>query len=262
MSTTLVNTAFGCLLVTLAIGAIRRLVLKSVLDFLMNVALGLAWIALTALLATRWQSGGFAPMSNQYESLIMLTWAVLFFHFVLSSTRSIAGFGLWTSLLALLFLGISSLLDSSVRPLVPALQSNWLLFHVSTTLLAYAAFGMATLSSILYLIRFRARMDAGDASHVDSFTCRAMTLGFILLTIGIILGAVWANEAWGTYWSWDPKETWSLITWFVYAIAIHLRRLHKWTGRRFAWLAVAGFACVLFTYFGVNYLLAGLHSYA
>ena len=282
MNAVLVNAAYGCLLATLLLGAVRRLVSRSVLDYIGNVSLGLGWIALTVFLAVRWEGGGFAPLSNQYESLVSLTWSVLLFHFIMTATSAIDGFGFWTALLALLFLGIASLLDRSVRPLVPALQSNWILFHVSTTLLAYAALGLSTLSSIIYLKRHRSvrRPDSGRTSdihvtlgtgpsmagaaaeHVDAFTYRAMVLGFILLTIGVILGAVWANEAWGTYWSWDPKETWSLITWFVYAGALHLRRVRKWTGARFAWLCIAGFVCVLFTYFGVNYLLAGLHSYA
>lgn len=287
MNAVLVNTAFGCLMVSLVLGFSQRLLKRNVLEFLGNVALGLSWIAISVALAARWQGGGFAPMSNQYESLIALVWAILLLHFVLSASRTVGGMAFWTALLSLLFLGVASLLDPAIRPLMPALQSNWLLFHVATTLLAYASLGLATVSSVIFLIRHRsahisprkhplpksrgATFTGGttgppsasqELENIDSFTFRAITLGFILLTIGVILGAVWANEAWGTYWSWDPKETWSLITWFVYAIAVHLRRLHKWQGKRFAWLAVAGFACVLFTYFGVNYLLSGLHSYA
>ncbi|MBI2915679.1 MAG: cytochrome c biogenesis protein CcsA, partial [Elusimicrobia bacterium] len=91
---------------------------------------------------------------------------------------------------------------------------------------------------------------------------RSVVLGFLFLTIGILLGSVWAKTAWGSYWSWDPKETWSLITWFFYAVALHLRKTRNWRNEKFAWLAAAGFAFVLFTYFGVNYLVTGLHSYA
>lgn len=253
----MLNAAFGCLLATLLIGAIRRLFPRNFLDFLAIASLGLSWIFLTGFLSVRWNVGGFAPLSNQFESLVSLTWSILLFHFIFSSKWSIPGLGFWTAILALLFLSIASLLDKSIRPLVPALQSNWLLFHVSTTLLAYAALSLAALSSIVLLIQKN-----GLAKTIDAFTFRATILGFILLTLGIVLGAVWANEAWGTYWSWDPKETWSLITWFIYALAIHLRRVRKWEGRRFAWISIGGFACVLFTYFGVNYLLAGLHSYA
>lgn len=257
-----INIAFGCLLAAMIMGAARRLSARSVFDLVGNLALGLACCSLSVYLAMRWRAGGFAPLSNQYESVIVMTWSILLFHFILTASHAVSGFGFWTSLLSLLFLGIASILDPTIRPLMPALQSNWLIYHVTTTMLAYAAFALSFVSAIVYLVRHRSDGDAVDAVQVDGFTYRATVLGFILLTIGVILGAVWANEAWGTYWSWDPKETWSLITWFVYAGALHLRRMRNWRDGKFAWFTVAGFACVLFTYFGVNFLLSGLHSYA
>ena len=96
---------------------------------------------------------------------------------------------------------------------------------------------------------------------LDELIYKPITIGFPFLTIGIIAGAVWANEAWGTYWSWDPKETWSLITWFVYAVFLHARITKGWHGKRTAWLSIIGFVATIFTYFGVNFLLSGLHSY-
>ena len=93
-------------------------------------------------------------------------------------------------------------------------------------------------------------------------TAKTISFGFLFLTVGIITGAVWANSAWGTYWSWDPKETWSLITWFIYAIYLHCRYMRGWSGKKAAWISVIGFASVIFTYIGVNFLLSGLHSYA
>ena len=97
---------------------------------------------------------------------------------------------------------------------------------------------------------------------LDTINYKSVTLGFVLLTGGIITGAIWANFAWGTYWSWDPKETWSLITWLVYAIYLHARLMRGWQGRKIAWISIVGFLAVLFTYWGVNFLLSGLHSYA
>lgn len=97
---------------------------------------------------------------------------------------------------------------------------------------------------------------------LDAFVYKPIAVGFPLLTIGIVTGAAWANYAWGSYWSWDPKETWSLITWFVYAIFLHARFAREWRGKRTAVLSIIGFASVIFTYFGVNYVLSGLHSYA
>ena len=160
----------------------------------------------------------------------------------------------WVAGYAILSMGVASLLDSSIEPLVPALQSNWLLIHVASTLFGYASLTLAFLGALLCFGR-------GDAS-LDSFLYRSCALGFWLLTLGIATGAVWANSAWGSYWSWDPKETWSLVTWLFYAIAVHLRRTRGWREKRFAWLMVAGFGLVVFTYFGVNYLLSGLHAYA
>jgi len=122
--------------------------------------------------------------------------------------------------------------------------------------------------SLMYLARQRDTEDGNSLlgyfprlNVLDELTYQMVMFGFLFLTVGIITGAVWANSAWGTYWSWDPKETWSLITWFIYAILLHARLMRGWSGRRIAYISIAGFMAVLFTYFGVNYLLSGLHSY-
>jgi len=133
---------------------------------------------------------------------------------------------------------------------------------VVTAFLGYAAFALAFGSAILYLIQERRPRPAlPPLPALDSLIYRTTVLGFLLLTLGIVTGAVWAETAWGRYWSWDPKETWSLITWFIYAALLHARLLKGWQGHRIAWLAVLGFMAVLFTYFGVSFLLTGLHSY-
>jgi len=147
-----------------------------------------------------------------------------------------------------------------IKPLMPALRSNWLTVHVFTCFLGYGGFAVAALASLGYLVTPRRRPELMMA--FDTATAKTISFGFLFLTAGIITGAVWANSAWGTYWSWDPKETWSLITWFVYAVFLHCRYMRGWKGTRAAWISVAGFASVIFTYFGVNYLLSGLHSYA
>ncbi|MBA4393957.1 MAG: c-type cytochrome biogenesis protein CcsB, partial [Desulfobacca sp.] len=100
-----------------------------------------------------------------------------------------------------------------------------------------------------------------DIAVLDDLIYQTIIIGFLLLTLGIVTGSIWAHSAWGTYWSWDPKETWSLITWLVYAALLHARMMKGWHGSRIAWLSIIGFACVLFTYFGVNFILSGLHSY-
>jgi cytochrome c-type biogenesis protein CcsB len=156
---------------------------------------------------------------------------------------------------------------SEVSPLVPALQSNRILgIHVTTMVLAYSALSVSFGASVLYLVQ------AGGAARrfarlpepeiLEDVAYWSVLVGFPLLTLGIALGAYWANSAWGRYWGWDPKETAALLTWFVYAGYLHARSLRGWEGRRAAYLLLLGYVAVLFTYFAVNFLISGLHSYA
>jgi cytochrome c-type biogenesis protein CcsB len=143
---------------------------------------------------------------------------------------------------------------------------------VITCFLGYAAFAVSFGLSMLYLVRIAIPDNPTprggvlgalpNAKQLESFNYQMILFGFLWLSVGIITGSIWANSAWGTYWSWDPKETWSLITWLIYAALLHARTLKGWRGERVAWLSMIGFGCVLFTYFGVNFLLSGLHSYA
>jgi cytochrome c-type biogenesis protein CcsB len=205
-----------------------------------------------------------APLSNFYESLVFFAWtlpALGLFAF----RRYFKGYlGALVSVLACLLLAYASFggVDTRIKPLMPALKSNWLLIHVVTAFLGYAAFALAFGAGLLYLVQERRpRKSLPPPAQLDRLVYRAAVLGFLLLTLGILTGAVWAETAWGRYWSWDPKETWSLITWLIYATLLHARLLKGWQGRRIAWLAVLGFLAVLFTYFGVSFLLTGLHSY-
>ena len=203
------------------------------------------------------------PLSNFYESLIFFAWCLPILG-LLAFSRYFKGYlAALLTMIATLLLAYASLgVDSRIKPLMPALKSNWLLVHVVTCFLGYAAFTLAFGCAILYLIQERRlRSSLPPLPLLDGLMYRGTILGFLLLTIGILTGAVWAETAWGRYWSWDPKETWSLITWFIYAALLHARLLKGWHGRRIAWLAVLGFMEVLFTYFGVSFLLTGLHSY-
>jgi ABC-type transport system involved in cytochrome c biogenesis permease subunit len=148
---------------------------------------------------------------------------------------------------------------------MPALQSNWLIFHVLTCMVSYGAFFAAFVMAVLWLVVWRKRE---SGKMVDALAHQTMAFGFLLLTVGIASGSVWAKQAWGRYWGWDPKETWSLITWFVYGIYLHLRLVAPSLGIRRerlpalnATFAVVGFGATAFTYFGVSYLLPSLHSY-
>ena len=205
-----------------------------------------------------------APMSNFYESLIFFSWCLPALGLI-AFRRNLQGWlGAVVAMLACLLLAYASFggVDASIKPLMPALKSNWLLIHVVTCFLGYAAFAVAFGTALLYLAQEkRPRATLPALPLLDRLLHRATMLGFLLLTFGILTGAVWAESAWGRYWSWDPKETWSLITWLIYAAMLHARLLKGWQGRRTAWLAVLGFMAVLFTYFGVSFLLSGLHSY-
>ncbi len=262
MEATVLNLCFAAYLAALIAYAAAHLFARPVLNKAGGVLLAAAWLLQTAFLAHRWSVSGHAPMSNQFESLVTMAWGITALAGCLWRRAPGAWLGPATAGLNLVLLAVCALLDRGVAPLVPALQSNWLLLHVSVIMLAYSALALSFLASGVQLWAYGRRPEHATAAALDRFNERAMGLGYLLLTAGIVLGAVWANEAWGSYWSWDPKETWSLITWLVYTAAIHLRRTHRWQGRRMAWLSVLGFAFVLFTYFGVNYLMSSLHSYA
>lgn len=215
---------------------------------------------------------GHAPLSNLYESLIFFSWTIILLYLLVewrTKSRSIGTFVTPLAFLALAYASFSGGVKSGIQPLVPALQSNWLTAHVITCFFGYASFALAFSLSVMYLLKTKVssggktgffRLIPGPAI-LDDLHYQMVVIGFIMLTLGIITGSVWANSAWGAYWNWDPKETWSLITWFVYAALLHARMIVGWKGKRLAVLSLIGFACVLFTYFGVNYL-AGLHSYA
>lgn len=159
--------------------------------------------------------------------------------------------------------------ETAIQAIPPALKSYWLVFHVITAILAYGAFAVSFGLGLMYLLKtyyeenvLKVELRLPPAMILNELSYKIIIFGFSFLTLVIITGAIWANYAWGTYWSWDPKETWSLITWIIYAGYLHARLMLEWKGKRVAWLAILGFVAVLFTFFGVNYLLPGLHSYA
>ncbi len=286
------------------------------------------------------------PIRNLYESLVFFVWAIVLIYLIIEfryKNRFLGAFVMPLAGLALAFIDISGM-SKEIQPLIPALQSNWLLFHVLLSFIGYAAFGVSFAASVAYLVMItEARNEkayifwsitvgvflilliamgidylsmsttsSGDfirnyflkstfksssgfiviiswilslafilllwryglglkrvfasfsISHnmLDEIGYKAIAIGFPLFTIGgVIMGAIWANSAWGTYWSWDPKETWSLITWFIYAGYLHARFVAGWRGKKVAVLALIGFVAVVFTYLGVNLFLSGLHSY-
>jgi cytochrome c-type biogenesis protein CcsB len=288
------------------------------------------------------------PLTNLYESLIFFVWCLILAYLVIEfkyKNRSFGAFITPVAGLALAFIDLSGM-SKSIEPLVPALQSNWLLAHVMMSFISYSMFGISFSTGLMYLIvrtekrnepayifwtvmlsifvivlaamgldyltfkvtgqsqqefiksylfkaTFRSSSGAVEtaswavsavftflvwryggimkkvikgfnisAEILDEITYKLIAIGFPIFTLGgLIFGALWANQAWGKYWSWDPKETWSLITWFLYAFYLHSRLMRGWRGKKVAIVAVVGFVAVIFTYLGVNLLLSGLHSY-
>ncbi len=204
---------------------------------------------------------GHAPLSNFYESLVFYAWCIPFIIIVMRKRLDFPLITMFACLASLVFMGLASLpsVDKNIQPLIPALQSNWLHVHVFTCFIAYAAFAISALCGMFYL--FTAPGIIPPKETLEEINYRSVVVGFPTLTAGILTGAVWAHYAWGSYWSWDPKETWSLITWIIYALFLHARFTRGWKGRKIAVLSIIGFVSVIFTYFGVNFILTGLHSY-
>jgi cytochrome c-type biogenesis protein CcsB len=260
-------------------------------NFLFNISKSLVFFsnllfAITLLL--RWIGDGYFPLSNLYESLIFLSWSISSIHLFLENKTKSRLVGSISAPILFLISGFSSLtlpieMQKSL-PLVPSLQSNWLMMHVSMMMVSYATLIIGSLFSILYLAFFNfvgkeskifletknneiiaTKLSTSSKlsllETIDTWSYRIIGLGFPFLTIGIISGAVWANEAWGSYWSWDPKETWALITWLIFAIYLHSRLLKGWQGKKAAILGSIGFFVIWICYLGVNFLGKGLHSY-
>ncbi|MGK7912845.1 MAG: c-type cytochrome biogenesis protein CcsB [Synechococcus sp.] len=328
------NVAFAILLVAMLLywvsAAFPRI---PVLPELGTAAMAIGNLAIAVMLGARWMDAGYFPISNLYESLFFMAWGVTVMHLVAEWIGRSRLVGVFTAPVAMGIVAFAAFkLPSDMQlsaPLVPALQSNWLMMHVSVMMFSYSTLMVGAVLAIAFLVvtrgqdielkgssygigSYRDRSDlrqseasthagattmpmpagtvtagavamSGDvavldqpqtspvvaltpqrlslADTLDNVSYRLIGLGFPLLTIGIIAGAVWANEAWGTYWSWDPKETWALITWLVFAAYLHTRITKGWQGRRPAILAGAGFVVVWVCYLGVNLLGIGLHSY-
>ncbi|MFH1799469.1 MAG: c-type cytochrome biogenesis protein CcsB [Candidatus Omnitrophota bacterium] len=231
----------------------------------------------TAAIGMRWYESyamgiGRAPLTNMYESLAFFALTIALIYLYLERKFKIRTMGAFVAPFPFLIMAYASLNPNDIQPLVPALKSNWLISHVLTCFVGYAAFAVSFVVSILYLFRVRAEKrspkSAGSfwdflpsSAALDEIGYKTIAIGFPLLTIGIVTGAFWANVAWGTYWSWDPKETWSLIVWLIYAAYLHARITRGWRGKRASILSIVGFAATIFCYLGVNLILSGLHSY-
>ncbi len=242
------------------------------LEFFSKATFGLLvlfFVAHTAGLAMRWYISGHAPWSNGYESMIYIGWATVLAGFIFSgkSPMTLAATGILTGLI--LFVAHLNWLDPQVTNLVPVLQSYWLSIHVSMITASYGFLGLGALLGMITLILFILKNPKNEArlnlaiKELNAINEMSLIFGLVLLTVGNFLGGVWANESWGRYWGWDPKETWALVTILVYAVVIHLRMIKgAYNDFSFSVISLLAFTSVLMTYFGVNYYLAGMHSYA
>ncbi len=239
-------------------------------EVIAKVALGIqifGFVLHTAAIICRGIGAGRLPLTNQYEFATSFAWGLCLLSIVFIIRFGFHVMGAFISPVMFLMIGYAAMQSKEVRQLMPALRSGWLGFHVSTAIIAYGAFGVSFVLGIIFLLRDRLKehgfldQHIPDRQKLDMIEYRSVALGMLFLTFTIVTGAIWAERAWGSYWSWDPKETWSLITWLIYAVYLHLRIRRGYKGRSAAIFAVAGFVCVLFTYIGVNTLIPGIHSY-
>jgi cytochrome c-type biogenesis protein CcsB len=232
-------------------------------------------VFLFLILSLRWFVSGYFPLSNLYESLLFLGWCLLFIILLIESRTKTKILGAVIIPITLLIICFACLIlpepMQMAEPLVPSLHSNWLMMHVSMMMLSYAILLLGSLLSILFFVLSKNQNNKLEVfqknskdqllENIDNLSYRTIGIGFPFLTIGIIAGAIWANEAWGSYWSWDPKETWALITWIVFAAYIHARLTQGWKGEKASILGSLGFFVVWMCYLGTNFLGQGLHSY-
>jgi cytochrome c-type biogenesis protein CcsB len=244
----------------------------------------------TLALITRWFYAGHPPWVNTYEVMSFFAWTIVGAYLALNVRTDYKSVGTLVAPLAFATLGFASLQPSNPTPLIPALQSVWLLIHVPIVVVSYCALFIAFVASILFLFKEKQLneqrlledkrvqrnksanakraisqestniLDKLSLNQLDDLAYRSVAVGFPLLTIGIITGAIWAEAAWGSYWSWDPKETWSLITWFVFLVYLHART-QNWSSSLAAYIAAFGFISVICTFLGVGYVLPFLETY-
>lgn len=225
----------------------------------------------TLHIVSRYILAGHTPITSQHEAVVFFAWATTWAYLSFRWRYTVKNFGTFVSIFILILLLISSFSSREFTPLLPALQSIWLPIHAGVSIIAYGFLSLAFCGGLMYLLQERelkskkfgylfSRFPSLDA--LDQLNNHCLTAGFVFLTLGIVTGSVWARQAWGTYWQWDPKETWSLITWFLYLVQLHQRLTVGWRGKRAAIMAIVGFAAVVFTLWGVTYLLGGVHSYA
>ncbi|MEV5569538.1 c-type cytochrome biogenesis protein CcsB [Spirillospora sp. NPDC052269] len=234
----------------------------------------LGWASHLGVILSRGLAAHRWPWGNMYEFLTAIAFAAVTAFLIVMARYKARFLGAFVMFAAVIALGVANIwLYDSVGPVTPALNSYWIAIHVTAAIIATGSFTVAGAATIMYLLKSR-REAAGPIPEdsvwsrvpgveaLDRLALRVTTFAFPIWTAAIVMGAIWADEAWGRYWGWDPKETWSFVTWIAYAAFLHARATAGWKGRKAAILSLVAFACLIFNFFGVNYMFSGLHSYA
>ncbi len=245
--------------------------LKTRLAYRATQVTAAAFLLTTAALVIRTIGSGHLPMANMYEFGMTFVWGTVLLYLYLEHRCQSRALGAFVLPVVFFLTALFAVFYQEGKPLMPALKSGWLTVHVLTAVIAYGALALSFALALMYRWRCRLETDnqAGALQEIlpaletlERLTNQAIVFAVPFLTLLILTGAVWAEYAWGSYWRWDPKETWSLITWCIYAVYLHGRTVLGWRGKQAMNWAIAGFLAVLFTFVGVNLLLPGLHSYA
>jgi cytochrome c-type biogenesis protein CcsB len=257
------------------LGAIAHLVylflLKRSVVRTATVFMGGGFLFHTASLISRYVEAGYTPVTNMFEAVSFFSWSLMACYFIVLFRIKSLVLGSFVAPLATILMVIASFNIKQIIPIPPILESYWFPVHVVFSFFGFAMFALAFCGAILYLIQenlIKSKKAGRGISRglppleaLDYLNYLCLSIGFPLLTLGIIIGSIWASYAWGSYWSWDPKQTWSFITWLIYAALLHQRLNAGWRGRRAAKIAIFGFLVVLFTFLGVNIVVSGKHDF-
>lgn len=257
------------------VGALAHLVylffLKETVVRTATVLMGGGFLFHTAALISRYVETGYMPVTNLFESVSFFSWALMACYFIILFRVKALVLGSFVAPLAAILILFALFNIKEIKPIPPILESYWFPVHVVFSFFGFAIFALAFCGAILYLIqedRIKSKRGGRGISRglpslevLDHLNYLCLSIGFPLLTLGIITGAIWASYAWGSYWSWDPKQTWSFITWLIYAALLHQRLNAGWRGRKAAKIAILGFLVVLVTFLGINFIAPGKHDF-
>lgn len=266
METGLNFIMYGCILISILLSTVSLWKAGEKLEKTAFWLLAAAFLLLSASLVFRSFQIGRLPFATLYEFTFIFVWGILFLYILSRFKLRSTMFTVLVGLLAFVLVSYGGTMSAEAKPLMPALQSYWLQFHVGTAIIGYGAFALSFCLAVMYLIKEKTNdPDAPGMlpplEKIDKLMHLAVIIGFPFLSLVLITGAIWAEEVWGRWWSWDPKETWALITWIIYAAYLHARKTRDWKGKKAAVMAIIGFMVVLFTLFGVSLLMPGNHSY-